>query len=49
MVMQVSDKLRKCNKFQQLHILELSYLCEQEDFNSSNKFPHLIESIIEKR
>ena len=38
------DKLRKhCLKF--THILQLSQSCEQEDYNRSNKFLHLIGSI----
>ena len=42
------DKLRKyCHKF--THILQLSQSCEQEDFNSSNKFLHLIGPIIKQR
>ena len=49
----LSDQLRKCcHKF--THILHFqSYRkyqsCEQEDFNSINKFLHLIGSIIEQR
>ena len=30
-------------------MLQLSQSCEQEDFNSSNEFPHLIEPITEQR
>ena len=29
--------------------MQLSQSCEQEDFNSSIKFPHLIGAIIEQR
>ena len=39
------DKLRKRHKF--THILQLP--CEQEDFNSSNKFLHVIVPITEQR